>query len=35
MSNLNVEQQLDENNNQEVETGKNTKVIVEKKIIGK
>ena len=35
MSNLKVEQQLDENNNQEFEKEKQVKVVQEKKIIGK
>ena len=35
MSNLKVEQQLDENNNPEFEKEKQVKVVQEKKIIGK
>ena len=35
MSNLKVEQQLDENNNQEIDTGKVVKVVIEKHVIGK
>ena len=34
MSDLKVEQHLNEGNNQEVETGKHVKVVIEKKIIG-